>query len=110
MSAWLFYAGPENYLDARGEVEFSQELVWSATPQVRIGDTALLYRRSLGKLTPERLAKDAHMPLALAQTVRKSGIGSDLAALWEVTSLSGGLLGHWASSCCVRHIGRIRPL
>ena len=109
MSAWLFYAGPENYLDSQGEVAFSQELVWSATPQVRVGDTALLYRRSLGKLTAERLAKDAHMPLALAQTLKTSGIGSDLAALWEVTSVRTGLLRLWASSCRVRNIGRIRP-
>jgi hypothetical protein len=83
MSVWLFYAGPENYLDARGEAEFAHELVWSAAPQVRIGDTAVLYRRSLGKLTAERLAKDADMPLTLAQALKKSGIGSDLSALWE---------------------------
>jgi len=109
MSAWLFYAGPENYLDARGEVEFAHELLWSAAPQVKIGDTALLYRRSLGKLTAERLAKDANMPLALAQTLRKSGIGSDLVALWEVMSLNEGPLGPWASSCHVHHVGRIQP-
>ena len=109
MSVWLFYAGPENYLDARGEAEFAHELVWSAAPQVRIGDTAVLYRRSLGKLTAERLAKDADMPLTLAQALKKSGIGSDLSALWEVASLDLGPLGPWAASCRVHQIGQIRP-
>ena len=109
MRAWLFYAGPENYLDSRGEVEFARELVWSAVPQVNIGDRALLYRRSLGKLTAEQLARYANMPLPLAQTLRKTGVGSDLFALWEVTAHRGGPLGLWASSCRVRHLGRIRP-
>jgi hypothetical protein len=109
MSAWLFYAGPENYLDASGEVEFAHEVVWSAAPDVKIGDTVLLYRRTLGKLTAEQLARGTNMPLGLAEALRRSGIGSDLAALWKVTSLDLGPLGPWASSCRVHHVGWIDP-
>jgi len=40
---WLFYAGPENYLDENGESDYQGEILWSCEPGTRKGDLILLY-------------------------------------------------------------------
>ena len=45
---WLFYSGPENYLDKHGERDLtSGRFLWSCAKGTAKGDLALLYRRSL---------------------------------------------------------------
>jgi hypothetical protein len=65
MKYWLFYAGPENYLSEDGERQFTGELVWSSAPEVSPGDLALLYRRSLSKVTAARSGTWQPSPLRL---------------------------------------------
>ena len=40
---WLFYAGPENYLNENGERDYQGEILWSCEPGTRKGDLILLY-------------------------------------------------------------------
>ena len=46
---WLFYAGPENYLDEKGECDHQGEILWSCEPGTRKGDLILLYRKSINQ-------------------------------------------------------------
>jgi len=83
MKYWLFYAGPENYLSEDGERQFTGELVWSSAPEVSPGDLALLYRRSLSKVTVQMMVEGTGMPVEIAEVIKREGIGSDIAALWQ---------------------------
>jgi len=109
MKYWLFYAGPENYLSEDGERQFTGELVWSSAPEVSPGDLALLYRRSLSKVTVQMMVEGTGMPVETAEAIKRQGIGSDIAALWRVTSGNLGLLHEWQASCRVRHLATIAP-
>jgi hypothetical protein len=91
VKVWLFYAGPENYLDQDGEREFAGVFQWSSAPGVSAGDLVLLYRRSLTKVPTSLLVEVTGMALEVAQHVRRSEIGSDIAAVWRVTSGISGL-------------------
>jgi len=109
MKYWLFYAGPENYLPEDGERNFTGELVWSSAPEVSPGDLALLYRRSLSKVTVQMMVEGTGMPVETADAIRRKGIGSDIVALWKVTSDNLGPLHEWQASCQVRHLATIAP-
>lgn len=44
-----------------------------------------------------------------AEAIKRKGIGSDIAALWQVTSGNLGPLHGWQASCQVRHLATIVP-
>lgn len=107
---WLFYAGPENYLSERGEIDFNRgKWHWSASPEVAMGDLVLLYRRSMARLTVDAIVEMTGMPERTAQELKRKPIGSDIAAIWEVVSGNRGPLGSWQASCMVRQLARIAP-
>ena len=49
------------------------------------------------------------MTVEVAQAVKRQAIGSDLAAVWRVTSGNLGPLHDWEASCDVEHIADIQP-
>ena len=91
------------------ERNFTGELVWSSAPEVSPGDLALLYRRSLSKVTVQMMVEGTGMPVETADAIRRKGIGSDIVALWQVTSGNLGPLHEWQASCQVRHLATIAP-
>ena len=101
MNCWLFYAGPENFLDRAGIHQFAGHLRWSCTADVASGDLAILYRRSLAKLSVAAMVEAFGMTAEVAQAVKRQAIGSDLAAVWRVTSGNLGPLHDWDASCDV---------
>ncbi len=110
MTAWLFYAGPENYLDRTGVRTFvGQDLIWSCEPETALGDLALVYRRSLGEVSVKQLVERLGMPPDTVRTVKQMGIGSDIGALWQVTSGNLGPLHDWPASCHVRQLTCLSP-
>jgi hypothetical protein len=109
MNYWLFYAGPENFLDRTGARQFAGSWKWSCTPEVASGDLAILYRRSLAKTSVAAMVEVFGMSAETAQAVRHQAIGSDLAAVWRVTSGNLGSLHDWEASCDVQHIADIKP-
>ena len=109
MTRWLFYAGPENFLDRAGVRQFAGHWQWSCTPEVASGDLAILYRRSLGKISVAAMIEAFGMSAEVAQTVKQQAIGSDLAAVWRVTSGDLGPLHDWEASCDVEHVADIQP-
>ncbi len=89
MKRWLFYAGPENYLDSRGERDFAdttREWEWSAEPEVSKGDVVLLYRKSLSKVSIDTIVRLTGIPKEKAQGLRHKGIGSDIPSVWKVVA------------------------
>jgi hypothetical protein len=109
MNRWLFYAGPENFLDRAGVRQFPGHWRWSCTPDVAPGDLAILYRRSLGKMSPAAMVEAFGMTVEVAQAVKRQAIGSDLAGVWRVTSGNLGPLHDWDASCDVEHLADIQP-
>ncbi len=110
MRYWLFYAGPENYLSDQGERDFSNtEWVWSGPREATQGDLALLYRKSLSRLSANEMAQSTGMPMEKAEELKRRGIGSDIPALWQVTTGDQGALGPWQSSSAVRQLAKIEP-
>jgi hypothetical protein len=109
MNHWLFYAGPENFLDRTGVRQFAGHWRWSCTPDVESGDLAILYRRSLTKLSVAAMVEAFGMTTDVAQAVKSQSIGSDLAAVWRVTSGNLGPLHEWDASCDVEHVADIQP-
>lgn len=110
MTPWLFYAGPENYLDRTGLRTFTRrDSVWSCEPETAPGDLALLYRRSLSAVSVKQLVELLGMSLDAARAVKQTGIGSDIGALWQVTSGNLGPLHDWPASCEVRQLAPLSP-
>lgn len=68
---WLFYAGPENYLDENGERDFQGKMFWSCGPGTRKGDLVLLYRKSINQLTVNALIRRFKMTDEVAQDIKK---------------------------------------
>ena len=68
---WLFYAGPENYLDENGERDYQGEILWSCEPGTRKGDLILLYRKSINHLTVNTLIRRFKMTKEVAQDIKK---------------------------------------
>jgi hypothetical protein len=76
MAHWLFYAGPENYLSASGERDVTgMEGLWSGAPDVREGDVAVLYRRSLSRWTGAQMRELTGMSLERAQEATSRSCG-----------------------------------
>lgn len=71
---WLFYAGPENYLDENGERDYQGEILWSCEPGTRKGDLILLYRKSINNLTVNTLIRRFKMTKEVAQDIKKRGV------------------------------------
>ncbi len=84
---WLFFAGPENWLDEAGERDFSGDILWSCETDTRPGDLALLYRKSIDHLTADDLVKTFDMKRELAEDLKARGVGKDIAAVWKVLSV-----------------------
>lgn len=109
---WLFFAGPENWLDEAGERDFSGELLWSCETQTRPGDLGLLYRKSIDHLTPDDLVKIFNMKRELAEDLKARGAGKDISAVWKVISVKRWFLPigwKWPAGCWVQQIVRISP-
>jgi hypothetical protein len=73
------------------------------------GDLALLYRKSMKKLTPQDLTEMLHIPLEQAVELKRHDIGSDVAAIWEITAGDQGPIQGWEITCLIRHLARIQP-
>jgi hypothetical protein len=107
---WLFYAGPENYLDENGECDHQGEILWSCEPGTRKGDLILLYRKSINNLTVNTLIRRFKMTKEVAQDIKKRGVGKDISALWQAVSNSKRkLLWGWPYGCYVREIQKLNP-
>lgn len=107
---WLFYAGPENYLDENGESDYQGEILWSCEPGTRKGDLILLYRKSINNLTVNTLIRRFKMPKEVAQDIKKRGVGKDISALWRaVSDGKRQLLWGWPYGCYVRKIQKLDP-
>lgn len=107
---WLFYAGPENYLDENGESDYQGEILWSCEPGTRKGDLILLYRKSINNLTVNTLIRRFKMTKEVAQDIKKRGVGKDISALWRaVSNGKRQLLWGWPYGCYVRKIQKLNP-
>ena len=107
---WLFYAGPENYLDEKGEIDYQGEMLWSCEPGTRKGDLILLYRKSINQLTVDTLIRRFGMTREVAQDIKKRGVGKDISALWQAVSDSKRQpLWKWPYGCYVRQIQKLNP-
>ncbi len=107
---WLFYAGPENYLDENGEHDYQGEILWSCEPGTRKGDLILLYRKSINNLTVNSLIRRFNVTREVAQDIKKRRVGKDISAIWRVVSSSKRkLLGGWPYGCYVREIQKLNP-
>ena len=107
---WLFYAGPENYLDKNGECDLQGEILWNCEPGTRKGDLILLYRKSINNLTVNTLMQKFKMTKEVAQDIKKRGVGKDISALWQAVSNSKRkLFWGWPYGCYVREIQKLNP-
>lgn len=107
---WLFYAGPENYLDENGEIDYQGEMLWSCEPWTHKGDLILLYRKSINQLTVDALIRRFGMTRDVAQDIKKRGIGKDISALWQAVSDSKRkIFCWWPHGCYVREIQKFNP-
>lgn len=107
---WLFYAGPENYLDENGESDYQGEILWSCEPGTRKGDLILLYRKSINNLTVNTLIRKFKITKEVAQDIKKRRVGKDISALWQAVSDSKRqLLLGWPYGCYVRKIQKFNP-
>lgn len=107
---WLFYAGPENYLDEKGECDHQGEILWSCEPETRKGDLILLYRKSINNLTVNTLIRRFNMTEEVAQDIKKRRVGKDISAVWR--AVSGGKrqsLWGWPYGCYVQEIQKLNP-
>ena len=107
---WLFYAGPENYLDENGEREFQGEILWSCEPGTRKDDLILLYRKSINQLSVNALMRTFNMTEKAARDVKERGVGKDIAALWQAVSNSKRqFCWGWPYGCYMREIRKLNP-
>ena len=110
MGYWLFYAGPENYLFANGERDFAaEEGLWSGAPGVREGDLAMLYRKSMSKVSVEDMTEFLGMSVEVATEVKERRIGSDIPLIWRIVSGDQGPFGEWSNGYAVRLLVFIKP-
>jgi len=107
---WLFYAGPENYLDENGENDFQGKILWSCEPGTRKGDLILLYRKSINQLTINDLIRKFKMTKEVAQDIKKRGVGKDISALWQTVSDSKRkIFWKWKYGCDMQEIQKFNP-
>lgn len=107
---WLFYAGPENYLDENGEHDFQGKKFWSCESGTRKGDLILLYRKSINQLTVNALICRFKMKREVAQDIKKRRVGKDISALWQAVSNSRRQsLWRWPYGCYVQEIQKLNP-
>lgn len=110
MGHWLFYAGPESCLCAQGERDFvGEEGLWSGAPGVREGDLAVLYRKSLLKVSLEEAVEMTGMSLHLAAEVKRRRIGSDIPLIWRIVSGDQGPFAGWLHGYAVKLLVSIEP-
>lgn len=106
---WLFYAGPENYLDENGERDFDGvEVFWSCEAGTCKGDLILLYRKSINELTVNALIRRLRLTKEVAQDIKKRGIGKDIPAIWQAVSDSKRqFFWGWSYGCYTRQIRKL---
>lgn len=56
-----------------------------------------------------QLVDRLRMSPTIARPPKRRGVGSDLVAVWQVTSGNLGPLHHWPASCRVRHLATLAP-
>jgi hypothetical protein len=107
---WLFYAGPENYLDENGEYGLQGKAFWSCEPETRKGDLILLYRKSINQLSVNTLTRRFKMTKNVAQDIKKREVGKDISALWQAVSNSKRrFFWGWPYGCYVKEIQKLNP-
>ncbi|MBU4257925.1 MAG: EVE domain-containing protein [Proteobacteria bacterium] len=107
---WLFYAGPENYLDENGVRSLQGEVFWSCEPETRKGDLILLYRKSINQLSVNTLTRRFKMTKEVAQDIKKREVGKDISALWQAVSNSKRrFFWGWPYGCYVKEIQKLNP-
>ena len=107
---WLFYAGPENYLDENGVRSLQGEVFWSCEPETRKGDLILLYRKSINQLSVNTLSRRFKMTKEVAQDIKKMGVGKDISAVWQAVSDSKRkFFWGWPYGCYVKEIQKLNP-
>jgi len=107
---WLFYAGPENYLDENGEYSLQGEVFWSCEPETRKGDLILLYRKSINQLSVNTLTRRFKMTKDVAQDIKKREVGKDISSLWQAESDSKRSFSWgWPYGCYVKEIQKLNP-
>lgn len=107
---WLFYAGPENYLDENGVRSLQGEVFWSCEPETRKGDLILLYRKSINQLSVNTLSRRFKMTKEVAQDIKKREVGKDISALWQAVSNSKRrFFWGWPCGCYVKEIQKLNP-
>ncbi|MBW2020551.1 MAG: EVE domain-containing protein [Deltaproteobacteria bacterium] len=107
---WLFYAGPENYLDENGVRSLQGEVFWSCEPETRKGDLILLYRKSINQLSVNTLTRRFKMTKEVAQDIKKREVGKDISAVWQAVSNSKRrFFWGWPYGCYVKEIQKLNP-
>ncbi len=107
---WVFYAGPENYLDESGERQYRGKIFWSCEPQTRKGDLILLYRKSINRLTISDLSQRFKMAKEVAQEIKQRRVGKDISALWQAVSDSKRRFWwKWPYGCYVQELQKLNP-
>lgn len=107
---WLFYAGPENYLDENGAQSLQGEVFWSCEPETRKGDLILLYRKSINQLSVNTLTRRFKMTKEVAQDIKKKEVGKDISAVWQAVSNSKRrFFWGWPYGCYVKEIQKLNP-
>lgn len=107
---WLFYAGPENYLDENEAQSLQGEVFWSCEPETRKGDLILLYRKSINQLSVNTLTRRFKMTKEVAQDIKKREVGKDISAVWQAVSNSKRrFFWGWPYGCYVKEIQKLNP-
>ena len=107
---WLFYAGPENYLDENGVRSLQGEVFWSCEPETRKGDLILLYRKSINQLSVNTLTRQFKMTKEVAQDIKKREVGKDISAVCQAVSNSKRrFFWGWPYGCHVKEIQKLNP-
>jgi hypothetical protein len=84
-----------------------KDWIWSCEPETAPGDLALLYRRSLREVSVKQLVERLDMTVDAAKAIKETGIGSDIAAVWQVISGNLGPLHDWPASCRARQLASL---
>lgn len=107
---WLFYMGPEEYLDETGERPLPSEAFWSCAPETRRGDLILVYRLSLNHPRTGRVIRGLKLSPAVLRALRRNPPGKDFPAIWLAASdAKRQPFWWWRYGCGVRELERITP-
>lgn len=87
----------------------AEEGLWSGAPGVCEGDLAVLYRKSMSRVSVEEMTELAGMRPQLAAEVKQRRIGSDIPLIWRIISGDQGPFAKWTNGYAVRFLMSIEP-